>query len=227
MELALSEFAVRIRSDIFLKDPQSSSLGIQIIKVGIELIDEIGFEDFTFKKLAIKINSTEASLYRYFENKQKFLIYLTAWYWGWIEFQLVLKNANIDDPVKQLQNAISILAYPSHSETANVDHVKLFNIISIESSKIYLIKDVDNYNKNGAYYNFKKLVSILSDIILKINPTYPYPHMLISTITEGIHHQLFFAAHLPSLTDKKPQDSYLGEFYFSLAMSHLVNKFNI
>ena len=46
----------------FLKDPQETKLGVLIVQNSIELIDEIGFEAFTFKKLAQKINSTEASV---------------------------------------------------------------------------------------------------------------------------------------------------------------------
>ena len=37
-------------------------------------------EEFTFRKLAQKINTTEASVYRYFENKHRLLIYILAWY---------------------------------------------------------------------------------------------------------------------------------------------------
>ena len=58
----------------YLKDPQGSELGINILKASIELIEEIGIEDFTFKKLSIRIESTEASVYRYFESKHQLLL---------------------------------------------------------------------------------------------------------------------------------------------------------
>jgi len=52
----------------------------------------------------------------------------------------------------------------------------------------------------------------VSDIILEINPTYKYPHMLISTIIEGAHHQRFFAQHLPRLTDAVNGEDAIIEF---------------
>ncbi|MDH5608082.1 MAG: TetR/AcrR family transcriptional regulator, partial [Cyclobacteriaceae bacterium] len=40
------------------------------------MIAQIGFERFNFKKLSTTINSTEASVYRYFKNKHQLLDYL-------------------------------------------------------------------------------------------------------------------------------------------------------
>ena len=65
---------ITVNDKLYIKDPQSSELGQKIIENGIILIDEIGFENFTFRRLALKIESTEASVYRYFENKQKFFL---------------------------------------------------------------------------------------------------------------------------------------------------------
>ena len=75
---------IQLNDNLYLRDPQETELGRNIVNNSIELIDEIGFEKFTFKKLATKIESTEASIYRYFENKHRLLIYLIAWYWNWI-----------------------------------------------------------------------------------------------------------------------------------------------
>ena len=54
---------VNIHSGLYLRDPKETTLGQSILKFSIILIDELGFEHFTFKKLAAKINSTEASIY--------------------------------------------------------------------------------------------------------------------------------------------------------------------
>lgn len=40
------------------------------------MIYKTGYEAFTFKKLAEDIGTTEAGIYRYFENKYKLLVYL-------------------------------------------------------------------------------------------------------------------------------------------------------
>ncbi|MDH0658504.1 MULTISPECIES: hypothetical protein [unclassified Empedobacter] len=51
-----------VNEKLYLKNPESSEVGKTIVKQAIELIFETGFEHFTFKKLAVKINSTEATI---------------------------------------------------------------------------------------------------------------------------------------------------------------------
>lgn len=65
-----------INEKLYNKDPESSDLGKSIIKHSIELLDELGYEQFTFKKLGEVIKSNESSIYRYFESKHNLLIYL-------------------------------------------------------------------------------------------------------------------------------------------------------
>ena len=60
---------IKLNEKLYIRDPQDTKLGRKIIQHSILLIDEIGFEGFTFKKLAMRIGSTEASVYRYFEKK--------------------------------------------------------------------------------------------------------------------------------------------------------------
>jgi AcrR family transcriptional regulator len=219
MTPSLSTFSASVNEGIFLKDPSTSSLGLNILTKSIILIDDLGFEQFTFRKLATDIHSTEASIYRYFENKHKLLLYLSSWYWGWSEYKLVLRNANLACPVQKLNNAIHMLAIPEKTVINGLDMGRLFDIICQESSKAYLVTEVDNLNRHGLFYNYKKFVAILSDIVLEIHPGYPYPHMLVTTIIEGIHHQKFFSEHLPSLTDKPADGASLADFYYTLALS--------
>ena len=216
MDILLYTFTPQVSKGIYLKDPSMTDLGKEIVKRGNQMISEIGFEHFTFKKLAEEIHTTEATIYRYFENKHKFLLYLTAYYWSWVAFQLTIKNSNLESHEHRLRNAIDILCCPNQGEDIWLDHFLLYQNIINESSKSYMIKSVDELNQHGVYYNYKKIVSIISDSILSLNPKYPYAHMLISTIIEGIHHQQFFARHLPSLTDKSSDERELAVFYYSL-----------
>ena len=78
------DFNPSLNDRLFLKNPQSTELGKKIIKEAISLIASIGYEQFTFKKLAIEIETTEATIYRYFVNKHKLLIYLVNWYWNYL-----------------------------------------------------------------------------------------------------------------------------------------------
>ena len=76
MEDFQNKISFRMNENVFLKDPLSSDLGKKIIRASIDLIAELGFDDFTFKKLATKISSTEASVYRYFENKHNLFYHM-------------------------------------------------------------------------------------------------------------------------------------------------------
>lgn len=198
-----------------LKDPQETKLGVLIMQNSIELIDEIGFEAFTFKKLAQKITSTEASVYRYFENKHQLLMFLYAWYWGKIEYQIHVETLHIEDTEERLFKAIKMLIEKKHSNDiyAFVDELKLKRIIESEGIKSILNKKVDDVNKNGAFDNYKNLVAKLSGWIQEIMPNYAYPKMLVTTIIEGAHIQHFFTEHLPRLSDRNKEDENVESFF--------------
>lgn len=199
----LSNLKISVPKTIFLKDPESSDLGKRIIEQAILLIDDIGFDSFTFKKLGSKIESNESSIYRYFESKHKLLIYLTSWYWAWIEYQLVFSTQNITDNEEKLTKAIEVVARKIERDSTflHIDEVALNRIIVKENSKAYLTKDVDADNKEGYFQIYKRLVSRISQMILLVNPIYKYPSSLASTITDGALHQHYLKDHFKSITD--------------------------
>lgn len=215
MQRILANITIKVNDAIYLKDPESSDLGKRIIAGSISLIDEIGFEQFTFKKLAEQIQSTEASVYRYFENKHKVLLYLISWYWSWVEYALVFNLMNIECAEERLTRAINLLTSKVEQDGsfAHIDEVKLHRVVINESSKAYLTKLVDEENKHGVFAGYKSLVGRVSDIILELNPKYKYSHMLMSTVIEGSHHQRYFAEHLPRLTDVVKGEDAIVEFY--------------
>jgi AcrR family transcriptional regulator len=215
-----SSLQFNLNDSLYLKNPHTSELGLKIISASIDLIGEIGYEAFTFRKLAERISSTEASIYRYFENKHKVLLYLSAWYWNWMEYRLMLRLANIESAEKRLEIAIRVLTEPitEDGSFAHINEVKLNRIIIEEASKCYLTKDVDKENSHGVFVAYKRLVQSVSDIILTINENYKYPHMLISTIVEGAHLQRFFADHLPRLTDTVEGEDAVISFYTNMVI---------
>jgi len=226
MENLLGQIQIKVNEKIFLKDPNSSELGKRIISGSITMIDEIGLECFTFRKLAMKLETTESSIYRYFESKNKLLIYLTSWYWGWLEYKLVFSTTNIALPEEKLKVAIRVLA-DDKDEVDNYGHVNmglLNRIVISESSKAYLTKEVDESNRVGFFEGYKRLVNRIGEIVLNINPKFPYPLTLISTIVEGIHHEKYFADHLPALTDIKNNSSELALFYTDMALATINQK---
>jgi AcrR family transcriptional regulator len=223
MEDFLSNISLKVNEHVYLKDPESSKLGKKIIQGSIYLIEEFGFEAFTFKKLANHINSTEASIYRYFENKTKILLYLTVWYWSWMESRLLFGTANIDNKEERLKIAIKILTSKVEEDGnfAHINEVKLHRIISVESSKSYLNRHVDDENEHGVFSSYKNIVGRVSDIMLAINPKFEYPNMLTSTIIEGAYLQRFFAEHLPGLTNQTKNKDDIESFYTVLALNAL------
>lgn len=203
MEQLLQNLKVQINDKIFVKDPESSELGTRIIANSITMIHEMGFEQFTFKKLGNQIGSNESSIYRYFENKHKLLLYLTSWYWGWLEYQLVIETIKIIDPQERLTRAVEIITQPieQDSKFEHIDEVALNKIVIAEYSKSYLTKEVDEENKNGYFTIYKRLVERVKNMILLVKPDYAYPSSLSSTILEGALHQHFLKDHFKSLTD--------------------------
>ncbi|MGV3524488.1 MAG: TetR/AcrR family transcriptional regulator [Candidatus Sericytochromatia bacterium] len=65
---------------LYRKNPQSTRLGRSILEKGTVLLAQHGLEWLTFRKLAQEMESTEASVYRYFHNKYQLLAYLVHQY---------------------------------------------------------------------------------------------------------------------------------------------------
>ncbi len=194
---------LQVDEKLYLKDPNSSELGRRILQHSVLLIDEVGFEAFTFRKLAQRIGTTEPTVYRYFRSKQRLLLYLASWYWNWMEYRLLLATSNVIDPDERLRLALSELTQPivADDSTPHIDEVALYRIVVAESSKTYLTRDVEEENREGLYRSYKRVCRSVAGIISEINPDYRYPVALVSTVVEMSHLQKFFAEHLPSLTD--------------------------
>ncbi len=203
MERLLSSLKIVVNDKLYIKDPESSDLGKRIVENSIVMIHKMGFENFTFRKLGTEIKSNESSVYRYFESKQKLLLYLTSWYWGWLEYRLVLATTGIPDPEQKLAKAIEIATQTTVKDSifVHIDEELLNKIVINEFSKSYLTKEVDSKNKEGYFGIYKRLVTRLKEMILVVNADYVYPSSLASTILEGSLHQHFLKDHFPSLTD--------------------------
>lgn len=209
---------IKIEDCLFHKDPLSSKLGHKIVEASIALIHEIGFDLFTFRKLAERIGSSEASIYRYFESKHKLLLYLCNWYWSWLDYRLAFATTNIHSPLKRLRRAILLLTADAIEDDgiSHIDEQKLHQVVLAESLKAYLVKEVDEENQEGVYHSYKRLIQHVSEIILEINPNYKYPDMLITTMIEGAHLQRHFAQHLPKLTNAVEGEDAVANFYMDI-----------
>lgn len=199
---------IDINKSIFIKDPSQTNLGKKIIEHSILLITEIGFEELNFRKLAESMGSTEASIYRYFENKYKLLSYLVAWYWDFMHFMVLMDIRNVKDPKAKLFQALDTLVNSINASiTPNyIDHTKLHLVVVENAIKVYHIKNVDELNKDGYYMNYKKIVKTLSEIILEVDMQYKYPIALATNLIELSLNNEYYINHLPSLTDVKTKN---------------------
>jgi AcrR family transcriptional regulator len=215
-------FQVKMNKALYLRDPETSGLGREMIRKSIELINEIGYENFTFKKLASVIPTTEASVYRYFENKHKLLIYLVDLYWAFVEFQVIFKLNNIHDPEEKIKKIIDLLVWEDNEEQSilDIDQKALYYIAIAEGSKTYLAKNIDDLNREMLFKPFKDLCSLIANAFLDYKPGYPYAKTLASSLVEMSHFQYFFMQHLPRLCDfsekKDPKEleAFLEHFVF-------------
>ena len=215
MDNLLSNIKIKTNEKLYHKDPETSVLGKKIIEHSIILIDEIGFDNFTFKKLGERIGSNESSIYRYFENKHKLLVYLSSWYWSWIEYKLVFGTSNIDDNLQKLKKAIIIVTEKiiDDKNTEHINEAILNKIIIAEFTKTLHTKEVDDENKEGFFLIYKRVINRIVAIINEINPDYAFAKCLVSTIVEGSLHQHFLKNHLKTITDCNeiinPSDFYI------------------
>ena len=209
---------IHVNEKIYSKDPEGTALGKKIVSESIVLLDELGLEEFTFKKLSIRIGSTEASIYRYFENKHRLLTYLISWYWNWVEYQIKMRTYNITDDKEKLKICISLFTTPINMDMdfEHINEQALHRIVLMESAKSYFRKGVDEDNKEGLFSSYKRVTNLVSSFIRSVKPDYKYPEALISTMIEGAHQQLFFAQHLPSLTNVQEKTNSTEEFFTDL-----------
>lgn len=218
------EVRIKMNGKLFLRNPEESALGKKIVKHGLALINKLGFEDFTFKKLATEVKSTEASIYRYFENKHKLLVYLITWYWSFLEYKVVYSINNISDPVQKLKAIIKAVCEEPLKDLGSSDFIselEAYNLVIWEGSKAYLTRNVTKDNKDRLFKPYKDLCERFSSIIKEYNPKYKFPHSLASSILEMSHSQKFFKQNLPALTDftKEKDDKQIILFLESLLFS--------
>jgi AcrR family transcriptional regulator len=219
------QLSFKVNEHIYLRDPESSELGKQIVKNAIDLIYELGFEHFTFKKLATKMSTTEASIYRYFENKHRLLLYILNWYWSYMEFLVDFTIQNIQNPKEKLTKIINLLTQSLPESVGQLDYNKSYlnQIVLSESSKVYLIKEVKEINSFQVFKPYKDLCNKISEVMLSLNPSYAFARSLSSTLIETAHSQQYFSKNLPRLTDvsNEKEEEFVFNFLNQLVFSAL------
>jgi AcrR family transcriptional regulator len=206
---------IKVNEGLYQRDPQMSELGQAILKNSIILINELGINGFTFKKLADRIQSTEASVYRYFENKHLLLHYLINWYWEYVRSRIEFSTMNITDPEERLKKTFQVIITSSTRdlETDYIDEDILYRIVLLEGFNVSHTKSVDEENAKGFFLAYKGIVGKIAENILELNPSYPYPRNTANALFTMAMNAKHYAEHLPRLTDIKFNDSMDGAIF--------------
>jgi hypothetical protein len=141
---------------------------------------------------------------------------------------VVFKLQDIKDPKKKLQAIIYLLTHELPEKLGHSDYNKIYlnQIVIADSSKVYLVKDVHEFNKEEVFKPFKELCDQIAEIISVYNPSYKYANSLSSTLLETSHDQQYFATYLPKLTNanSKNTSDYAAEYLEDMLFRILESK---
>ena len=139
-----------------------------------------------------------------------------------MEFKIVLSTNSITNPKEKLVKALEIVT-EEPSEDKNHTHINkmiLSNIVICEFSKSYLTKEVDDENKEGYFLIYKRVINRIVEMVKEVNPEYPTPKSLISTVIEGSLHQHFLKNHFKTITDCNDKTT-PNEFFTALVIKQI------
>lgn len=204
---------IQVNKNLYIRDPEETELGRQIVSESIKLMDKIGFEKFTFKKLAAEISSTEASVYRYFESKHQLLLYLVSWYWLWIDYRITYRLTNIKDASDRLKLIVTTLTESTADDPASthVDEEVLHRIVISESAKAYVAPDMKNPKSAELFKGYETLIDTITGVFKEIRPKYSNPRALASSLVVLAHRQTFYAKFIHAVTDLRVKKDDLNE----------------
>lgn len=196
---------VHLRPDpaLSLRDPESTELGRSVLEGGLSLMNAIGLEAFTFRKLAAEIGSTEVTLYKYFPNKQRLLQYYFQLYWLWLRQVCGREVERSRDPQEALRRSVEAICgvWPKDAPPLQLDPEALRLLVIEEGMKSYLHKQVDEDNARRLFAPYKELSAFLAERIKACRRDVPMPRSFATTVIEMAHSLPFAMEHLPSLTE--------------------------
>jgi len=194
---------LRPDTSLSLKDPEATELGRSMLIGGLELMNELGLEAFTFKKLADHIGCTEVSLYKYFPNKQRLLQYYFQLYWLWLRQVCGRLAERANDPREALEDVVEAICgvWPKELPQVQLDPQALRTLLIEEGMKSYLHKNVDQDNARRLFLPYKELSAFVAERLVACRADVPWPRSFATTVIEMAHSLPFAMEHLPSLTE--------------------------
>lgn len=186
-----------------LKDPMGSAIGQALLRDGLELMIELGYEGFTFRKLAERSGTTEVTVYKYFANKQRLLQYYYQLYWLWLRQLGSQQVERHSDARKALSGIVEALCgvWPRSIPSLQLEPKALRSLVIAEGMKSYLHKQVDADNAQRLFQPYKALSAFVAERLLACRADVPWPRSFATTVIEMAHSLPFAMEHLPSLTE--------------------------
>ena len=197
--------SIHLRPDdaLFLRDPESTELGRSVLAGGLDLMNSLGLEAFTFRKLAEEIGSTEVTIYKYFPNKHRLLQYYFQLYWLWLRQVCGREAERARDPQDALRRSIEAICgvWPADLPPLQLDPGALRRLVIDEGMKSYLHKNVDADNARRLFAPYEALSAFLAERLVACRRNVPMPRSFATTVIEMAHSLPFAMEHLPSLTE--------------------------
>jgi hypothetical protein len=133
--------------------------------------------------------------------------------WYWVSYFIKINTINVDDPRKKLQIIINcfVSASKENPGITYVNESKLHSIVISEGMKVYHTKGVDEENSKGFFKSYKDLAELVSIVISEINPNFKYSFSLATNLFEMSNNPIYFAKHLPRLTDISSEKNEVGQ----------------
>jgi len=210
---------------LHLRDPAASAIGGRILSEGLSLMNELGLEVFTFKKLADRAECTEATIYKYFPNKHRLLQYYFQLYWMWLDTHCQQEGRALGDPWERLQGDIRSLcgSWAKDAMAAQLDPKVLRELVIVEGSKSFLHRNVDEDNERKVFQPYKDLCAHIAAEIKACDPKCKHSRTFATTLIEMAHSLEFAMQHLPALTElsAKGDRKQLGNFLIALTDRYL------
>ena len=199
----MSHIHLRPDPSLSLKDPEATELGRSILSEGLFLMNTLGIEAFTFKKLGAHIGCTEVSLYKYFPNKHRLLQYYFQLYWLWLRQVCGRHTEKARTPREALDRVVESICgvWPKELPPLQLDPQALRLLVINEGMKSYLHKNVDDDNARRLFTPFKELSAFVAELLVAFRKDVPMPRSFATTVIEMAHSLPFAMEHLPSLTE--------------------------
>lgn len=217
MESLTFNVEIHLPHSLYLKNPKDSLLGKRLVEESAALIAEQGIESFNFKRLSLACACTEATVYRYFENKHKILLYILNIYWGWQEYRLVLHTQNLSKSSEKLKKALEVLAHPEiPGNYSKIFGQHIIKTAIYEGVKIHLNREIKSEIKDGSLACYLRLVQRLGKFINEKEPNYDYSEALASTIIDNALQLQFYMQNSPEISGKIKNVNVLKSFLKTL-----------